>query len=90
MLSPEYLALKTVEALSGSTKIYFGPSIPATFVDLSSLTNGFHNMPVRGGQQNATAASSAAAATVAVNDCFGGAGGGGDTYSCPSLGSNRV
>ena len=32
LYTPEYLELKRVEALAANQKIYFGPSIPHTFI----------------------------------------------------------
>ncbi|XP_059078704.1 erlin-2-like [Tigriopus californicus] len=33
LLQPEYLKLKEIEALAANRKVYFGPSIPTTFVE---------------------------------------------------------
>lgn len=37
LLTPAYLTLQAIEQLSKSTRIYFGPSIPSTLVDISSF-----------------------------------------------------
>lgn len=37
MLTPAYLALRTIESLAPTTKVYFGERIPSTFVDVGAL-----------------------------------------------------
>ena len=49
LLTPEYLALRSVEALSGSTRTYFGPGIPSTFVDVGAAISAFKSGGVQGG-----------------------------------------
>lgn len=42
MLSPQFLALRAIEVLAPTTKVYFGPSIPTTFVDVGQLLTAFN------------------------------------------------
>jgi len=41
LLTPEYLAMRSIEELSKSTRTYFGSSIPSTFVDPAGLVAAF-------------------------------------------------
>ena len=43
LLTPQYLTLQAIEQLSKSTRIYFGPSIPSTFIDVSNMVSSMPN-----------------------------------------------
>ena len=49
LLTPEYLALRSVEALAGSTRVFFGDKIPATFFDVQGAADAARALAARAG-----------------------------------------
>lgn len=41
MLTPAFLSLRAIEVLGPTTKIYFGPTVPSTFVDVGAFAANF-------------------------------------------------
>lgn len=59
LLTPAFLALRSVEALGASTRVYFGPSIPPMFVDPAGAVAAF-TAAVGGGGGGAVARNASA------------------------------
>jgi hypothetical protein len=45
LFSPEYLQLELVKSIGNSTKIYFGPSLNALFLDFVDMMSKSKNVP---------------------------------------------